>query len=184
MASHNLKIYKNNGEITEYASSGIVYGSVAYDLNALPKRKQEEQVREKEQIKTKTYESTKSPKQGISLFSIAGFGVFVALMVLVLLANVQLTQITAETASLENRIQALSDEEERLTVKYESTFNLNEIEEYATKKLGMIHQSADNITLLETADADRAVIIPHDVANDTGFFMGLKNFLNSLLEYL
>lgn len=183
MASNNFKVYKNNGEVVEYASSGIVYGSVAYDLNALPKRKQEEQVREKEQIKTKTYEAVKPQKQGISLFAIAGFGVFVVMMVFVLLANVQLTQVTTETALLESQIQKLSDEEARLKIEYESTFNLTEIEEYAAKKLGMVRTTSDNVTLLETADADRAVIIQQNGAADTGFFTGLKSFLNSLMEY-
>lgn len=183
MASENFKVYRNNRDNAEYANSGIVYGSVAYDLNTLPKRKQEEQVWEKEQVRTRTYKSAKPQKQGISLFSIVGFGAFVVMMLFVLLANAQLTQIIDQTADLESKIQQLSDQEARLKIEYESTFNLTEIEEYATKKLGMVRQSSDNVVLLETANVDRAVIIEPDNVNNESFFTGLKNFLSSLLEY-
>lgn len=183
MASENFKRYKSNSANAEYAKSGIVYGSLAYDLNTLPKRKQEEQVWEKEQVRTKTYKSAKPQKQGISLFGVVGFGAFVVMMMLVLLASIQLTQIVDENSSLEHRIQELSDQEARLKIEYESTFNLTEIEEYATKKLGMVRKSSDNVVLLETANVDRAVIIEPKSSNNEGFFIGLKDFLSSLLEY-
>ena len=184
MASENFKVYRNNAETSEYANSGIVYGSVAYDLNALPKRREEEQVWEREQVKTRTYKSAKPQRQGISLFAVLGFGAFVVMMIFVLLASVQLTQIVDETSHLESRIRQLSDQEARLKIEYESTFNLTEIEEYATKKLGMVRKSSENIVLLETANVDRAVIIEPENSGDAGFFAGLKNFFGSLLEYL
>lgn len=183
MASDNFNAYKNNGNTVEYANSSIVYGSVAYDLNSLPKRKQEERSEEYEQVRTKTYKSVKPQKQGISLFAIVGFAAFVVMMVLVLVAEIQLTQITDETSRLETKIKELGVQEARLKIEYESTFNLNEIEEYATKKLGMVRKSSDNMYFLEETDTDRAVILENEKTTDNGFFDGLKSFLTSLLEY-
>lgn len=183
MASENFKVYRNNRETMKYANSNIVYGSVAYDLNTLPKRQQEEETWVKEQVKTRTYKSAKPQKQGVSLFAISGFAAFVVMMVFVLLASIQLTQITHETAHLESRIMELSEQEARLRIEYESAFNLTEIEEYATKKLGMVRQTSDNIIFLETTNVDRAVILEQKTADDDGFFTGFKDFLSSLLEY-
>ncbi|MBE6948223.1 MAG: TPM domain-containing protein [Ruminococcaceae bacterium] len=183
MASQNFKVYKDNSEIPEYANSSIVYGSVAYDLNALPKRKQEEQVWEREQVRTETYKAARPQRQGVSLFAVLGIGAFVVMMLMVLLANVRLTEVIDETAKLESKIVALSDQEARLRIEYESAFNLTEIEEYATKKLGMVRKTSENVVLLQAASVDRAVILETDGSDEENFFTGLKDFFSSILSY-
>lgn len=182
MASDNIKAYKKINT-DEYADSEIVYGSVAYDLNVLPKRKQEEHGWENGQVKTKTFKVAKPQKQGVSLFAVVGFAIFVIMMVFVLAAEIQLTQIIDETAQLESRIKELEVQEARLKIEYESTFNLTEIEEYASKKLGMVRKTSENMVFLKETDADRAVIIENEKTGNESFFDGLKSFLASLLEY-
>ena len=181
MASNRQNSYSEYEDVYRYAS-GAVYGNVAYDLNALPEREYEEQPKEQRRAKAQAYSVTK-PVQGISLFAAAGFLAFAVIMVFVLLARVQLTQISDETARIETRIMQLSEEEARLKIKYESTFNLTEIEEYATKKLGMMRQGSDGVTFLEMTNVDREEILAADEASNTGFFSGFKDFLSSLLEY-
>ena len=163
----------------KYASD-MIYGNVAYDLNSLPREQEKPQPKKKRQVKTKTYDVAK-PNQGVSLFAIVGFGLFAVMMIFVLLARLQLTQITDEAARLEIRIQELSKAEARLKVDYESTFNLTEIEEYATKQLGMVRNS-DNVNFFQATNIDRAEIFETE-KNTSNFFEVFKNFISSLLEY-
>jgi cell division protein FtsL len=178
MASNNFKVHSKYDDDARYA----VYGSVAYDLNALPEREYEELPEKSRRSKARAY-SVEKPKQGISLFAVAGFALFAVMMVFVLLARVQLTQISDETAKIETKISELSEEEARLRIEYERTFNLTEIEEYATKKLGMIRQGSDSVTFLAMTNVDRAEILVPDETGGNNFITGFKDFLSSLLEY-
>ena len=181
MASEKFKVYSKYDDSSSYAQNAV-YGNVAYDMNALPEREYKEQSQENRRAKAKSY-AVKKPQQGISLFAVGGFVLFAVLMVYVLLARVQLTQISDETAKIESKIAELSEEEARLKIEYESTFNLTEIEKYATKKLGMVRQSSDSVTFLEMTNVDRAEILVPDESDGNGFFSGFKDFLSSLLEY-
>lgn len=181
MASKEFKVYSKYDDGSVYAQSPV-YGNVAYDMNALPEREYEERHEENRRAKARSY-AVERPAQGVSLFAIAGFALFAVMMVFVLLARVQLTQISDETAKIESKISKLSEEEARLKIEYESTFNLTEIEKYATKKLGMIRQGSDSVTFLEMTNVDRAEILVPEETEGSNFFNGFKDFLSSLLEY-
>ena len=162
----------------EYAS-GSVYGSVAYDLDRLPK--EEEKPEKRVKVRVRTYREASSA-QGVSLFAVIGFAVFVAVMVFVLLAKVQLTQISDESVRLEKHIQELKEDEARLRIQYETTFNLTEIERYAVKKLGMVRADNSAATLMESANVDRAeVLAESDMVGS--LFTEFKDFITSLLAY-
>ncbi len=178
MAREGFKVNTGYGDAADYA----VYGNVAYDLNALPKREYEDQPNAERRTKARAY-AVNQPASGISFFAAAGFVLFAVMMVFVLLARLQLTEISDETARIESRIADLSEVEARLKIEYEKTFNLTEIEKYATKKLGMIRQGSDSVTFLSMTNVDRAEILVPEETENTGFLSGFKDFLSSLLEY-
>ena len=173
----------------EYARRAT-YGSVAYDL-ASPKFAPAFETggaagREVAvpRPKTRTVAQPKRApyKNAFSPVAVIGVVVAAALLVLVLLAYVQLTEIYSGTSQLESQLSALNSEESILLVKYETTFNLTEIEEYATSKLGMTHMDSDQVVYVNGEKADKSVVMEGAGQSGTGFG-NFKNFVSTLLEY-
>ena len=175
-------------------ADNAVYGNVAYDLGrsgayALPEEelytrpaeRPEELTREIPREETAVRTQTRQA-YGVPLFGIVGFLAAAALMVFMLLSYVQLAQISDETTQLENTIAQLDQENETLQYQYESTFNLNEIKDYAKNVLGMTEISSANIKVVEVQREDKAEILNEDDAAK-GFFAGVSDFFNSLTEY-
>ena len=176
---NNFTVYRRTSANGYDYASGSVYGNVAYDLDRLPR--EEEKPQERVKVKVRTYRETHSA-QGVSMFAVVGFALFAVMMVFVLLAKVQLTQITNETVKMESQIRQLKDDEARLKIDYESKFNLTEIENYAVKTLGMVRTSGESVTMLESANVDRAeVLAENDMVGS--FFTEFKDFVTSLLAY-
>lgn len=179
-----------NTTAIQYASR-MTYGSAAYDLNRRPVyevpeeafrpevlEQPERQVREKTKTAVRTAENT----QGVSLFSVFGMALAAALLVFVLLAYVQLTEVSTETAQLQSELSDLQEEQMKLLVSYEQAFNLNDIEEYATKRLGMVYPTEEQVIHLNSGTGDKAVILEEHTP-DTGVLGGFYEFLCSLTEY-
>lgn len=183
-------------ETIEYANQAATYGSAAYDLNKLrggvyappfdtpAERPARPKVKPRTKTKTRTAVREKSESsQGISLLSVLGFIVAAALLVLTLLANVQLTEVSAQTAELQTQLSALQEEEKQLLIAYEDTFNLTEVERYVTGVLGMSRASSDQVITLNLEKADKAVIIKDETPSFGEEVKGLAPFLSSLMEY-
>ena len=175
-----------------YASNGV-YGNVAYDFGrtggyAIPDEelytRPAERPEELTRVipKERTAVRTKEDAFGVPLFGIVGFFAVAALMVLLLLSYVQLAEISDETTQLQSTISQLDEENEILSVQYETTFNLNDIKDYAMNTLGMVEISEDNITVVEVEREDKAVILNEDTSSK-GIFSGIASFFDSLLEY-
>ncbi len=73
----------------------------------------------------------------MSAFAVVGFLCIAGLLFMVLLSYVSLTELSEETVGLKEELAVLEEEETRLLLKYESAFDLNAVESYATKVLGM-----------------------------------------------
>ena len=82
-----------------------------------------------------------------------------ALIVLLLQANIRLTAISSEAARLERRIAALQTERSRLEIQCESAFNMEEVEQVARTSIGMIKADADQAIYLRSTTEDLAVIL-------------------------
>ena len=122
------------------------------------------------------------PTAGSGPFAVIGYVFAAVLLVLMLLARIQLTVISDSAAGLEAQIQELNTENDKLTVEYESVFNLAEVEAYATNELGMQKPRADQIRYLSgISDKDRAVILTP--AKTDMLSLGLKELMASLQEY-
>ena len=166
-----------------------VSGSVAYDLeHAIPYYEQPEldtevpkarpTVRRKVKRKVKAREEA---GYGISTFALVGFFVVVALAIMILMTYVQFAEVSLEMTRLENRYAELMEEEDTLRISYESAFDINEIEEYATAALGMTKPSAYQMSGVETQTADKAEIIETDKRTE-GFFSRISAGFSSILE--
>ena len=174
----------------EYASSAT-YGSVAYDLGryggtAIPKeypREIEEPVVEEKartQVKTRV---RAVERQRVSAFGVVGSVVLTLLVVLLLMAYVQLNEISAQTVEIQNTIAELENENTKLTSEFEMTFNMSSVKDYAINVLGMTEPTAEQITVLNMGTTDRAEIINVTNAGNSSASESVGTFLTTVLEY-
>ena len=73
----------------------------------------------------------------------------VAALVLTLLGSVKLAELSTETAELEDKLWAAEEEKRLLSIKAENSVSLEELEQYATQKLGMQPPSAGQIIYID-----------------------------------
>lgn len=120
-------------------------------------------------------------KQSVSLFSIAGVLTAAVIFVVAMMAQVQLLDVTNTSVELQQQLDELQTEQTKLKIKYESVFNLTEIEEYATAKLGMQKPSADQVYYIDTSSPDKAVVV--GAQEESGFVDRVSDFIFGLGEY-
>lgn len=171
--------------------ANAIYGSLAYDYSkaapyhegmgrpverqviipAPPKIKEEVAVRAKVQT-----------NQAVSPFAIIGFACAAILLVFTLMAKIQLTTVTNDTVTLENQLSDLKVAQNRLLINYEKAFNLTEIEENATKSLGMQRPRDEQIFYLDSNVPDKAVVMNNN-GTKSGFVERVFDAISSISEY-
>ena len=186
----DIKTFKSYNFVT-----GAVDGTMAYDFSnpALypdeevysepvrrPGRKQRARDPQwiREDVRTETGAETVR-HIGISPLSLLGAAVAVVLLTMVLLAQIRLTDISSSAAALEDQIEALETERDKLTVEYESIFNLKDVEEQAVEVLGMQEPDSEQIYYLTgVASADKAVVVTRQQTDM--FSLGLEDLAGSV----
>lgn len=180
----------NEAKRMRYASA--TFGSLAYDFQRTeapeidyeeapvkkPKRRVEERVKVESERKAKAATKVKT---GVSFFTIVGIMGAAAMLVLVLMGYVHLTKVSAETNAIQRKITELKTTEAKLKVKYESTFDLTKVEEYAVARLGMVPATSSQVIYLNSSLPDKAEIIT-DKGN-SGMLSNLTSFLSRVVEY-
>ena len=73
--------------------------------------------------------------------------------------QISLFVLSDETAVLSRELQELKTDHKRLTIQYESTFDLSEVETYAKSALGMVKAGADQTTFVRSTEGDKAQIL-------------------------
>ena len=91
---------------------------------------------------------------------------------------VQYTAAAAQTVEYRERIETLSEEQRKLTIAYEQTFDLNEVEIYARTVLGMDDPKEVQIGEVSLNSTDKAVVYGQDTSGRV-FLTGLS----VILEY-
>jgi len=161
-----------------YFGSRPIFGSAAPQLD-IPEPEVVERPRERVSIRTKTKTAT---QQGISLFAVAGWVSMIVLAVALLMSYIELNTIANESYELKEKLEVLQIEETKLQIEYESTFRLDDIEEYATNMLGMVRADGDQIKYLSNRAEDKAVVV--DTNNvETGLSAGMKSLFTTIAEY-
>jgi len=185
-------MYAGEARTMKYARA--TYGSLAYDLGAaapapqavpkappvvLPRRK--EKIKIDVQPRTRT-RAASAARAVVSPFTVVGFAVAAALLFLVVMGYVQMAAISYESAQLQQQLDELNEEEARLRIKYESTFDLDKIEQYAVNELGMVPASNTQVYYINSSAPDRAEILRGNT-EDGGIFENIMAFLSRVVEY-
>ena len=170
---------------------GAVYGSLAYDFNhpelyggdtyaepKTPAAKPKTETRTRVRTRSKRAIHT---KQSIAPSAILGILVAAFLFVTGITAQVRLLGVSGQSVELEAKLSELEEQQAKLRIRYESAFNLAEIEEYATGSLGMQKPNANQIAYIDTSAPDKAVVI--DDGSDEGFVDRVSDFLSGLGAY-
>lgn len=172
--------------------TGAIDGTLAYDFSSparlpqeevyeTPQRKPAQTVRFRDDVRAKAQTVVRS-KQGFSPLAVMGTICVVLLIVLTLIAQIQLVNISQTAADLEAQISELKAERDKLTIEYETIFNLKDVEEYAVGVLGMQEPNDDQIYYLTgVSSADKAVIITDDATNM--FALGMEDIVASIESY-
>ena len=175
---------------TSAYGSRAVYGSLAYDFDNPELYQEEYSAPPEHTAPPQTQERTRAvPRAGAhvrsrqAVYPLAMVGILAAavLLVIAIMAQIQLFDISSKTVELEGQLKELQTEQTKLQIAYEGAFNLTEIEQYATSKLGMKKPSADQIYYIDTSSPDKAVII--NQTNNDGFFGRVSDFLSGIGAY-
>lgn len=171
---------------------GAVYGSLAYDFNnpelyageeySAPQRERTAgtQTQTRTQVRTRA-RAVPRTRQGIAPTAIIGMLVAAFLLVTGITAQVQLMRTSGDSVELTEKLSTLQAEQAKLRIRYESAFNLSEIEEYATGTLGMQKPTADQISYIDTSAPDRAVVL--STGESDSFVDRAADFLSGLGAY-
>lgn len=117
---------------------------------------------------------------GVSLFAIIGFFTVATLMIFVMLAQVNYTEVLRENARLSSHIEMLREQQRVLSITFESIINMDEIERYAKDVLGMSRPEAEQATVIRVRPPDRVEVIQNEETNDR--WRELSGFLSFLFD--
>lgn len=181
------KGYKTGTIMEEYSTynSRYVTGSVAYDysnIDAFPEYAPGRQVeipaarKLRDEVVTDTRVVS---QQAVSPTAILGFALAAILLVFSLFARTQLNQTALQVVQLQNQLEELEAEHQKLLIEYEFAFNLAEIEDYAIRELGMQQPYSDQMVYINSGTADKAEII-----QTTGEQSGVEKVFSFIGEYL
>ncbi|NLT64862.1 MAG: cell division protein FtsL [Clostridiales bacterium] len=171
--------------------AGVTYGSLAYDYNKSARyhekmdRPVERQIIIPAPPKIREEASAAAradTKQSVAPLAIIGYICAAILIVFSLMAKIQLTAVTDQSASFEQQLSELRVAQNRLLIDYEKAFNLTEIEEYASRELGMHRPRDEQVFYFDSAVPDKAVIIDGKDAKG-GFGDRIMDALSSIAEY-
>lgn len=168
-----------------------VYGSLAYDYGKVAPRgpvsdrpvdrqviiPAPPRIREEERVAYRA-----KTRQSVAPTAVIGFACAAVLVVFMLMAKTQLMAVTDTAAHLEQQLIELEVEQNRLLIDYERAFNLTEIEEFATRELGMQRPRDEQIHYLSSKVPDKAVIISGE-NEGRSFGDRLFDALSSIGEY-
>lgn len=178
------------GQQYEYARGAFygneyIGGTAAPEFGGYPRREEERKVvipappvvGEQTATRTKVkYE------QAISPVSIIGLACAAVLLVFSLMAKIQYTSVADQAVALEKQLNILETDKTRLQIKYESVFNMTEIEDYATSVLGMQRPRDEQVYYINSSVPDKAVIIENTKDNKS-FLDRINDLLKSIGEY-
>ena len=124
----------------------------------------------------------KQKAYGISLYAVVGFVIVAVMMIFVLLAHVRYAEVTNETVKLRTQMTQLNDQERKLQIAYANAFDATQVEQYATRQLGMTQPSESQLGTISVTAQDSAVVADtQQVTTPANESMG--TFLASLVAY-
>lgn len=141
---------------------GMYDGNAAYDLDWSTEDDFQEQPEPVKQKKEKQVFC-------VSLGAVLGFALIACLFVAILLSYINYTEIAAETVSVRNNISELAEQNRKLTVACEQTFDINAIEVYAQSELKMSRPAKDQVSYISAETNDEIRVYAADDAGASNF---------------
>ena len=96
--------------------------------------------------------TTKTTNRGAAAVvpvTVVGTAIAAALMVLLLLSKSQLSQMGFEISALEQELEALQSQRDKLLIEQTEAFSLERVEQYAKEVLGMVHPNPDQYRMID-----------------------------------
>ena len=175
------------GTARAYKKAAYEYGSAApaydngFEADRLPKV--EEAVKPQERTPVKTRENhMERNKIGVSLIAVFGIPAVLICSIILLSKYITLTRLSNEAVGLEKQITELSRETDRLHILYESTFDMEGVEDYAKNVLGMVKADGDQSSYIRSAKNDQVQII-EEQHRESGIARQLKNLWQTIRSY-
>ena len=153
------------GEYQRKKASGAVYGSLAYDLDALVRERALEeagQIRpehrpQPQPARRPRQKAAVRPRAKVSPLVLGSAVVLVAMVVMLLMGYVRLTEISDSVSQMKEEVSELDEEHVALLTEYEKTLDMAGIKEKA-EAAGMEKPSAGQIEYIELSGSDAAVV--------------------------
>lgn len=172
---------------------GATYGSLAYDLDALPREKQLDEAGKLPQKKVRPAQPEVQPVQRRqsaaraavrpSPVLLLGTVLVVGMVIALMLCYVKLTGISDNVSSIKREISALEEEHVALLTAYERTFDLATVKA-AAEAAGMSKPSSGQIQYIDLSGADSVeVYAAGGAAALNGFTEKAESLWAYVLEY-
>lgn len=140
-----------------YRGKQAVSGSLAYDLDYAPQRRETRHAEGAPKAKEKAAPRVLlRARQVVSPLAVLSVAAIMGLALLLLMNYVQLTRLSAETVALQGQLQELETENVDLTARYQRMFDMASVKE-AAEAAGMSKPSGTQMSRLDLSTGDSAV---------------------------
>lgn len=153
--------------------------NAAYDISRFEQR-EARPVRDFKVVKAKKPRYRLKPASVFTGMLMAGL--VIGVLGLLLYSHAQLTELTAGINTAKKELSALQSESIRLEAELESRISIRNIEEYATKQLGLAKMEKYQMEYVNLSGGDRAVLLKApDSLTD---YNKIKLSIGSVMEYI
>ena len=179
-----------------YSTPGVINGSLAYDFDALERQldstgrmgsdfyapPMEETAAD---VIARAHESAKAkvrPAQHISPVILLGFAAVAAMMVMMVMCYVELTNISNRVVSMRQEVETLETQQVTLMTKYEQAFDLTSVKE-AALAAGMSLPSDSQIYYIDLSDPDNAQVYAQESGGLKAALEKAEEGIGAVVEY-
>ncbi|MFR3785712.1 MAG: hypothetical protein ACLTWR_00200 [Agathobaculum desmolans] len=103
--------------------------------------------------------------------------------VYILFCQMQLTQLTTEVSRKNDALSELTSENVSLTTKKMNSMDMEEVENYAVNRLGMVKMDNSQIEYVELINPDTVTVANSGISLDA-LFAGLARSFSAIVEYI
>ncbi len=125
----------------------------------------------------------KAKKREATSGAVAGIAIIMATAVFILYCQMRLTQLTAEINDKNTMLDDLIAQNISLSSKQTYEMDVGEIEEYASKKLGMVKMDSGQIEYIELNNPDELTVANQGLTPGK-IIQTLKDLFLGILEYI
>ena len=113
----------------------------------------------------------------------ACIAVLAVVSVYILFCQMQLTELNTEVSKANTKLDELTAENVSLTTKQVNSLDMDQVEEYATDKLGMVKLDNSQIEYVTLTNPDTVTVAESGLSLDT-LFAGLARSFSAIVEYI